>query len=98
MAPTEKQAVKIPAQIYPGMFDGEFQVTLDLPGHGKINLNVPSLYVEPSATPTSVGVAGYLRVDIVGATGDSFVIALPGDVEGAPSRVTAERGSLHQVA
>ena len=98
MSPTQAQSVKIKAKVYPGVFDGEYQVTLHVSGKD-ININVSDDFVEVSSIPTPEGVDGFLKVDIVGKTEDDrFVIALPGEVQGAPNRVTAERGILQQVA
>lgn len=98
MSPTDAQTVKIKGTVYPGVFDGEYQVTLSVSGR-EININVSDDFVETSAPPTREGVEGFLKVNIVGKTqDDKFILALPGEVQGAPSRVTAERGILQQVA
>jgi hypothetical protein len=96
VALTAKQDFKMPATVYSGVFDREYQVTVKLEDR-EINLTVSDDFVEFTAPPTDEGVAGFLKVDIVARDGDKFVIALPGEVQGAVSRVTADR-KLLQVA
>lgn len=96
MAPHNQKTVKIPATIYPGVFDREYQVMIKLEGK-EINLTVSEDFAEFDQTPTDDGVPGYLKVDIVEMLDDKVVIALPGEVQGATSRATAARTVL-QVA
>lgn len=98
MSPTNAESVKIDATVYPGVFDGEYQVTVNVAGKD-ININVSEEFVEVGLTPTPEGVQGFLKVNIVGKTdAGMFVLALPGEVQGAPSRVTAEPKLLQRVA
>lgn len=93
MTPASKQVVKIPATIYSGVFDREYQVALTIEGKDVI-LTVSEDFVDFDAQPTDEGVEGFLKVDIVERDGDKFTIALPGEVQGASSRVTADRAML----
>lgn len=93
MASKGTQSVKIAADIYPGIFKGEFQVTIRAEGR-EVHLNVSVDFVEPTEPPTAKGVGGYLKVDIIEKEGDQFLVALPGEVQGAPNRVKLAKGML----
>lgn len=98
MSPSQEASVKIKATIYPGVFDSEYQVTVNVTGRD-INIHVSGDFVEVGASPTPEGIEGFLKVYIVEKTDDGkFVIALPGEVQSAPSRITAERSQLQRVA
>ncbi len=96
MAPQNEQRVKIPATVYPGVFDREYQVAIDLEGK-EVYLLVSEDFVTFDETPTEAGVPGFLKVDVVELSADKAVIALPGEVQGGTSRATADR-TLLQVA
>ena len=96
MRPNGDPAMKIPVKVYPGVFDGEYQVTIPTE-RGDIHLNVSSDFVEVDEAPNDNGVGGRLKVDIVRENGGYFVLALPGEVQGALSRVNMPKGLL-QVA
>ena len=84
-------AVDIPCRVYPGMFDREYQVTVELPGHGKLVTFAPKGYVKipgggevgPEGADGSVLAA--IVEDIEGA--DDLVVQLPGDAMPSGSRV-----------
>lgn len=96
MKPNGDPVAKIPVRVYPGIFEGEYQVTVNT-DRGEVHLNVSSDFVEVDEVPTESGVRGHLRVDIVTVNKERFVVALPGEVQGAPSRVSLSKGQL-QVA
>ena len=89
--------VKMRAVISLGIFSGEFQVTVQLGEDREIHLNVSEDFVEVPEPPTADGVNGFLKVDIIEKEGSQFLVALPGEVQGAPNRVKLSRGML-QVA
>ena len=78
--------IKIPARIYPGMFEREVQVTVKIDGE-EINLIVPTDSVEMPEAASDEGTKGLLRVEIVQKTSDGFLVDLPGEVQGASSRI-----------
>lgn len=95
--PTSQKMVTIPATIYPGVFDREYQVKIEVGGE-PIYLTASEDFVVPDTTPTETGVTGRLKVDIVGFTKEGkAILALPGEVHGGTSRTTADR-QLLQVA
>lgn len=96
MKPNGDPVAKIPVRVYPGIFEGEYQVSVNT-DQGEVHLNVSSDFVEVEEVPTDSGVTGRLRVDIVRENEDRFLVALPGEVQGAPSRVNLSKGQL-QVA
>jgi len=78
--------IRIPATIYPGMFEGEVHVTVEVNGE-EINLIVSTDSVEMSESPSDQGVEGVLFAEIVDRTEDGFLIDLPGEVQGVSSRM-----------
>ena len=76
----------LPAIIYPGVFEGEYQVTVQA-ADKEINLNVGTAFVVVEGEPKPEGTKGYLRVQIVRAENGTFLVALPGEVQGESSRV-----------
>jgi hypothetical protein len=78
--------IKIPATIYPGMFEGEVQVTVQIAGES-INLIVSTDSVEMEHAPSDSGTRGQLRAEIVQRIDDGFLIHLPGEVQGASNRM-----------
>lgn len=97
MAPNGSGKYKILAEVYPGVFPGEYQVTLKIPSGGEINLNVSEDFVVVEQEPTENGVSGYLKVDILGQADDGFLVGLPGEPQGTPNRIRLSREML-QVA
>lgn len=85
--------VKLPARVYPGVFPGEYQVTVEAAGR-EINLNVGKAFVEFDKEPADSGVDGFLRVQIIKAENGTYLVALPGEVQGESSRVAVPRESL----
>ncbi len=96
MAPNGTRSMKIAASVYPGMFKGEYQVTISAEGR-EVHLNVSEDFVQVSGQPSEKGLPGFLMVDIVGDAGGDYLVALPGEPQGTPSRVTLAREEL-QVA
>lgn len=96
MKPNGDPVAKIPVRVYPGIFEGEYQVTINT-DQGEVHLNVSIDFVEVDKVPTESGVGGLLKVDIIKENEDRFLVALPGEVQGAPSRVSLSKGLL-QVA
>ena len=78
--------IKIPAKIYPGMFEGEVQVTVEIGGE-EINLIVSVDFVDmPEENLTDDGVAGELHIEIVEKIPSGYLVHLPGEVQGASNR------------
>lgn len=96
MAPNGSHSFKIPAKVFPGVFPGEFQVTIEAEGQ-QVHLNVSGDFVEFTGTPTEEGADGFLLVDIVGDADGLYLVALPGEPQGTTSRVTLTKDAL-QVA
>jgi len=86
------EAHRLPAEIYPGVFPGEYQVTVNIGGK-EIHLNVGEGFVEVDKEPTEAGVDGFLRVQLL-EEGGNFLVALPGEVQGESSRVQVTREAL----
>jgi hypothetical protein len=84
--------IRIPATIYPGMFEGEVQVTVEIAGK-KINLIVSTDSVEMQDLPSETGGKGLLLAEIVQKVGDRLLIDLPGEVQGASNRQYAAASS-----
>jgi hypothetical protein len=78
--------IKIPATIYPGMFDGEVQVTVQI-GDESINLIVSTDSVDMEHPPSENGTKGQLRAEIVQKLEGGFLIDLPGEVQGVSNRL-----------
>ena len=78
--------IDIPATIYPGMFEGEFQVNVKINGDD-INLIVSTDSVEISEEPTIAGLEGKLLAEVIKKTEEGFLIHLPGEVQGASNRM-----------
>ena len=93
MKPNGDPATNIRAKVYPGIFEGEYQVTVTT-DQGEVHLNVSTDFVEVDEEPSDNGIEGRLKVDIVKKNGGSYIIALPGEVQGAPSRVSLSEGRL----
>lgn len=86
--------MKIAADIYPGMFDREYQVGIYVDGQD-IYLFVGKDFVQVEDTPSDNGSPGFLLVDIVGEPGDDdYLVALPGEPQGTTSRVCLPREVL----
>ena len=85
--------VTIRVRVYPGIFDGENQVTIST-DRGEIHLNVSSDFVEVRETPTKSGVMGHLKVNVVKENGGQYIVALPGEVQGTFARVAVPKGSV----
>lgn len=91
MKPNGDPEMKMPVTVYPGVFEGEYQVTITT-DRGEIHLNVSNDFVEVDEVPTENGVEGRLKVDIVRKQNeDRFIVALPGEVQGAPSRASVSK-------
>jgi hypothetical protein len=68
--------------------------------NGSSHVRIPAK-VYPGVFPgefQSNGVDGYLRVDVVGTENDQVLVALPGEVQGATSRLEVSREQLEVVA
>ena len=80
------EIIEIPAVIYPGMFEGELQVSVKIEGE-EINLMVSPDSVKLTTSPNDKGVEGTLLAQVVQRTADEVLIHLPGEVQGASNRI-----------
>ena len=79
--------IDIPATVYPGMFKGEVQVSVNI-GDQEINIIVSEDDAKYDHSVLSdKGIPGILIADIVSKTDDGFLVHLPGEVQGATNRV-----------
>lgn len=78
--------IDLPATIYPGMFEGEYQVTVQINGD-KINLIVSVDSVEINEKPSDEGLEGTLLAEVIKKTDEGYLIHLPGEVQGASNRI-----------
>ena len=86
--------MKIAANVYPGLFDREYQVTIHVKGK-EVTLFVGEDFVQVGVQPSEEGTPGFLLVDIVGESDDgNYLVALPGEPQGATSRVVLSREAL----
>ncbi|MFQ5879787.1 MAG: hypothetical protein ACE5IZ_06425 [Dehalococcoidia bacterium] len=91
--------VNVPCTIYPGFFDGEYQVTLEIPRLGRVGLFVSASLVDTKGkTPTAEGVPGTISVDLVAAEGDRIILELPGDTVQVGPRVQVPVTFIQQLA
>lgn len=97
MEPNGTGSAKIPARVFPGIFDEEFQVTVRI-GQQEVSSNVAGDFVVVEGKPGEDGIDGFLKIDIVDDTGDAFVVVLPGEVEGLPSRVSVPKEMVSRAA
>jgi hypothetical protein len=82
---------RLPATVYPGVFPGEYQVTIQVAEDREININVGRAFVEIEEEPSEEGINGFLKVQILRAENGTFLVALPGEVQGESSRVQVTR-------
>lgn len=91
--------VTMPCKVYPGMFDREYQVMLEIPGLGKVALFASASLIDTKGeTPTPGGVAGMISVDVVAAEGDQIILELPGDTIQFGPRVQVPATFVQQLA
>ena len=91
------QITKIKADIYPGLFDREYQVTIRTEEQ-EVHLFVGEDFVQVEGTPLEEGTPGFLMVEIVGYSDDgNYLVALPGEPQGATGRVTMSKEVLLRV-
>ena len=89
------QVLEIPAKVYPGMFEREFQATITIRGR-EITVIVSRDDVSFERTPSEAGVAGKLRVFLVDADDRGLLIDLPGEPLGTTRRFRIPTGQLGQ--
>ena len=71
----------IPCRVYPGAFDGEYQVQILPPGQTQEVFSfAPVSSTNEVKTPVlPTGTSGTLQVVVVGESGESYLIDLPGE-------------------
>ena len=89
------EVLEIPARVYPGMFDREFQATITVCGR-EITVIVSSDDVVLQRTPSEAGVAGKLKVFLVDADDRGLLIDLPGEPLGTTRRFRIPRGQFRE--
>lgn len=78
--------LRIPAKIYPGMFERECEVTVTVRGR-EVNVIVPTDYVTLEGSASDEGTEGLLIVPIVDVIGGDYLIDLPGEALGVSRRM-----------
>jgi hypothetical protein len=78
--------LEIPATVYPGMFDREFQVAVNIRGREIIVIVSGDDVTLDEARPSETGSKGRLRVFLVTADERGFLLDLPGEPLGATRR------------
>ena len=78
--------LEIPATVYPGMFDREFQVAVKIRGRQIIVIASSNDVIFAEARPSETGSKGRLRVFLVDADDRGFLFDLPGEPLGISRR------------
>ena len=87
------EVLEIPAKVYPGMFEREFQATITV--HGlEITVIVSGDDIILDRSPSEAGVAGKLKVFLVDADDKGLLIDLPGEPLGATRRFRIPSGQI----
>ncbi len=90
------KVLEIPAKVYPGMFEREFQATITVHGLA-ITVIVSTDDVIFEGTPSEAGVNGKLKVFLVDSDDRGLLIDLPGEPLGTTRRFripSAQAGEL----
>ena len=96
--PLGTEIAGLQAQVYPGMFDEEVQATIKVGGREITVVTSLDDVVLETPRPSDSGSPGKLKVYLVDATEDSFLVDLPGEALGTTKRVKVERGAVSRVA
>jgi hypothetical protein len=80
------EVLEIPATVYPGMFEREFQVAIKIRGREIIVIVSGDDVIFAEARPSETGSKGRLRVFLVDADERGFLIDLPGEPLGISRR------------
>lgn len=86
--------LEIPATVYPGMFDREFQVSVKIGGQEITVIVSGDHVIWAGAAPSEAGSKGKLKVFLVTADKDRFLFDLPGEPLGAARRFRVPRAEL----
>lgn len=81
------ESLEIPATVFPGMFEREFQATIIYRGRPITVIVSPDDVVLEGAIPSDAGSAGRLRVYLVDADDKGLLIDLPGEPLGWSRRL-----------
>lgn len=87
----------IQAQVFPGMFDEEVQATIKIGEREITVLASREDVVLETPRPSNAGSPGKLKVYLVDATKDGFLIDLPGEALGTTKRVIVNRSLISKV-
>ena len=85
---------EIPATVYPGMFDREFQVAVRIRGQEIIVIVSGDDVILAEARPSEAGSKGKLRVFLVTADKKGFLFDLPGEPLGTTRRFRVPKAEL----
>jgi len=86
--------LEIPATVYPGMFDREFQVAVRIRGREIIVIVSGDDVILAEAGPSEAGSKGKLRVFLVTADKKGFLFDLPGEPLGTTRRFRVPKAEL----
>jgi hypothetical protein len=89
--------LEIPATVYPGMFDREFQVAVNIRGREIIVIVSGDDVIFAEARPSETGSKGRLRVFLVDADDRGFLFDLPGEPLGISRRFRISNKEAEQL-
>src|SRR3954469_25901093 len=86
---------RLDAQVYPGMFSNEVQATINVNGK-EVTVITSREHVELDANlqPTDAGTKGKLKVYLVEATENGYLVDLPGEALGTSKRIIVDRSAI----
>lgn len=86
--------LEVPAKVYPGMFEREFQATTKIQGRVVTVIVSGGDIIVDRIPPPEAGVSGKLRVFLVDADEGHFLIDLPGEPLGTSRRFRIPKAEL----
>jgi len=89
--------LEIPATVYPGMFDREFQAAVKIGGREIIVIVSGDDLILAEVAPSETGSKGKLRVFLVTADDRGFLLDLPGEALGTTRRFRVPTGELEEL-
>ena len=92
----DTEVLEIPATVYPGMFDREFQAAVKIRGREIIVIVSGDDVIFAEARPSETGSKGRLRVFLVTADDKGFLLDLPGEPLGTTRRFRVPSGELKE--
>ena len=93
----DTEVLEIPATVYPGMFDREFQAAVNIHGREIVVIVSGDDVILAEARPSETGSKGKLRVFVVIADDKSVLFDLPGEPLGFSRRFRVLSAELKQI-